>query len=369
MITTNYLNYLKDAIAINSALTQGSLSHIQQSFAFFDVHISKIIPFSLKGEWNSIYEKVIQKIPPDQFRNDRPYIVLKWKQLFQQFIAKCSDKMYPLRVEQRSGVEVHGFTPEQLLKKRRIYNALENGKWLEGVEYCLHEYGPKVFDKGLHKGDVEPGFLENWQNATHFLAEKMDSKFSSSLYLQLHKITCAHFTGKETQTLIGQEKIGVFRDSEDDVCWHIRLEIKPEALKELEELNQKIYKLFDVDLANFQTDPNTGATTLVYTQMPRETMTKIFDFFVENFHEEMNQAADLSDRLTAIARLIRNMEWSHSVQDGCGRCDTLIMNFLLTQYGFTPAIINPSSYICNVIGLKEWVEILKSGMVLWLKHV
>lgn len=261
-----------------------------------------------------------------------------------------------------------GLSSEEITQRKTVYCALQGQKWKEGFESYYHVYGHDVFDKGSHGGTVEPGFSESWYGAVRFLNESFDRPFSPELYLELHRAACKHFRGAKNGVLMGQEKVGVFRDSDDPISWNVRGTYKdrltPETERELTDLDQKIFQRHGVHLAAFTHEPN-GDVYLKYATLPREKVRAIFKDFCDNFHTEIALAGtDPELKFRAICRLFRHMEWLHSPKDGCGRCDLLSLNFLLTQYGFNPTILD-DCYISNVVSFNEWVETVRKGTQDW----
>lgn len=268
-------------------------------------------------------------------------------------------------LEQRQHIQ----TQEALHQMRTCYWSLGQNKWQEGVEASLHQFGPMVFDQGLHGGTVEGGFMQSWHNTARYLTHHFHRVFSAEMYLDIHRHACAHFTQSSQGTHMLPENVGRFRSINNSCHWNLSPNMHPtrEAIQELAELNNLIHRKFGVNLARFVTN-NDGTETLLYETMPEETVRQIFQYFVDNFHEEINMATTPNEKLVAIARLFRNSEWLHPVWDGTGRCDTFMLNFLLTQQGFHPAIL-PNPYIANLVSLKDWVNYLGNGLAEWESRV
>lgn len=250
------------------------------------------------------------------------------------------------------------------VKMRQAYFALGQYKWQEGVEATLHHHGPNVFDQGLHGGTVEPGFMENWKRAAIFLSNNFHKKFTSDTYLDVHRTAFQHILLGAPGSYVKPENIGKFRGIDNPVFWNISKDtvISEEAIQELEEMNDEIEHQFGVRLARFV--PKADGTTLEYQTMTEQQVRAIHEYFLDTFHEEMEAAQTPKQKLTAIAKLYRCSEWLHPVWDGTGRCDMLMLNFLLTQNGFHPAILE-QPYICNLVSLNDWVHHLEEGLEEW----
>lgn len=268
-------------------------------------------------------------------------------------------------IEKRYATPQMQFSQQQLEQIQRQYWALGDDKWKEGVESHYHIHGRYVFDQGLHQGSIEPGFHRNWNRSVYFLSHQFQQKMCASLYLRLHTIACSHFLGATNDTLMGQDKVGVFRGSDDHITWNCNGRYIPtaEARQELAIMNAEIIQRFGVTLANF-VDNTDGSVTLRYTTMSREKAGAIYDYFSANLYAELERAQNPDDKLTAICKFFRNSEWLHSVRDGCGRCDLMTFNFLLTQNGFHPTTMQ-DSYLASTTSLANWVTYVRGGLANW----
>jgi hypothetical protein len=75
---------------------------------------------------------------------------------------------------------------------RRAYFGLGEEKWMECIDGTFHDKGKYVFDRGLHGGTIEPGFIANMERAFEFAGQYLNRKIDAKWYLQLHKRTCGH---------------------------------------------------------------------------------------------------------------------------------------------------------------------------------
>jgi len=91
--------------------------------------------------------------------------------------------------------------------------ALKEGHWwLPIIDWEQHHLGRWVFDKGLHRGHVEPGYLEGVWNAIHHFVDHAHEGFSLKLYGDTHHIACAHFEKKAGNGIIcNKDEIDNFR--------------------------------------------------------------------------------------------------------------------------------------------------------------
>lgn len=212
---------------------------------------------------------------------------------------------------------------EEVEAMQQTYFSLEEDKWHEAMESSFHQYGPEVFDKGLHYGAVEPGFMENWQKAANFLGGKFQDQFTADTYLDIHRIALGHFLNGSKGSHITPDRVGKFRGIGNPVHCIFSKPPSPEAKSELRQLNDKMITKFGTSLAEFVLTED-GKWDLQYQEMSQYQVRAIFNSFLNDFEVEMAQAKTSREKLTAIARLYRNSEWLHPVWDGTGRCDLLI---------------------------------------------
>lgn len=256
---------------------------------------------------------------------------------------------------------------EALLK---LYWGLgRENKWRECIDGRYHHLGREVFDRGLHAGTVEPGFVASMEGAFGFVEQALNRKIDANWYLNLHRHTCAHFNGDPSAFLMGQEKVGVFRNSDDPI--HCTLgnhyAVSRSAKAEFEALDRQIAAEFGPAYGLGEmvyTDAFSETVRLNYKVMDRHQILRIFNKFLNEFYAEVEGAVTADGKLTAIARLHQRLEWLHPVKDGTARTSTALMNKLLTDYGFHPAILE-YPHVSSSYTLQRWKEYLNTGLVAW----
>lgn len=255
---------------------------------------------------------------------------------------------------------------------RKTYFGLGGDKWKECIDGKYHHLGKDVFKLGTHLDPPgrykEPGYVPSMEEAFKFCAKSLNKKVDSDWYLQLHQITCAHFDGDPEVYLMGQEKVGVFRSSDDNVMWNLSCIYVPtqEARAELIALDARITRELgpDYGIGQFDQDSTGQCIRLTYKKMSGAHVRKIFDKFLTEFYTEVQAAQTPDAKLTAIARLNKHLELLHPPKDGCGRTNTALINKLLTEYGFHPAILD-NPYLSSSWGLNQWTEYMKAGLRKW----
>lgn len=242
-------------------------------------------------------------------------------------------------------------------------------KWMESIDGRYHHLGKDTFDRGLHAGTVEPGFIGSMERAFNFVEQAINRKIDANWYLNLHKHTCAHFNGDPSAFLMGQEKVGVFRGSDDPICCTLAdyYGVSPEAKAEFEALNREIETEFGPGYGLGEmtyTHSFSQSTRLNYKVMSRNQVLRIFNKFLTTFYREIESATTSDAKLTTIAKLHQRLEWLHPVKDGTARTSTALMNKLLTDYGFHPAILD-YPHVSSSYTLRKWKEYLQVGLVKW----
>ena len=252
-----------------------------------------------------------------------------------------------------------------------IYSGLGKMKWKECIDGVYHNFGPYVFDKGLHGKAVEPGFLDSMCKAFELLQGNFGRRVDADFYLELHKVACTHFNGLATQTSIGQDSIGRFRNMGVEANFPSPAYVMEKtAIEEFYALSTRLKCIFGPSfglgyiekIAEFPT-----TWRIVYQPLNREQVRMVFNLFVSEFYSEIVLSTTEEEKLLSIAKFIRNLEWLHPPLDGCGRTDTALLNFLLSTFGFTPVLLL-SPYVSSVRGLMEWVEHVRWGMESWEKE-
>jgi hypothetical protein len=255
-----------------------------------------------------------------------------------------------------------------LAQLQNTYFGLKTEKWKECIDGKYHHLGKDVFKYGLHKGVKEPEYVPSMEKAYQFVAKYLNKKVDADFYLQLHRITCGHFDGNPAVYLMGQEKVGVFRGSDDNVHWWPSgfYRIDPKAHLELLALDAEVKKTFgpSYGMGSIAVDPKWGCLKHCYHNMSRGQVAQVFNKFISDFYVEVEKAQTPDQRLIAIARLNKRLELLHPPKDGSGRTNTAFINKILTDYGFHPTILD-QPFVSTTYPLNRWTEYLKEGLKKW----
>ncbi len=251
----------------------------------------------------------------------------------------------------------------------KIYNGLGTEKWKECVDGKYHHLGKDVFKLGLHQGCIEPEYVPSMEKAFKFCEKYLNRKVDADWYLQLHRITCGHFDGDPAVYLMGQEKVGVFRDTDDDILWWPsgNYAVTPEAKAELQALDAEVKQELGPEYGMGIMAPDPKWNNAIYHQyhkMTRPQMKRVFNKLMNEFYKEAGSAANRDQTFAAIAKLYKRLELLHPPRDGSGRTNTALVNKILTEYGFSPAILD-NPYVSTTYGLARWTQYLKEGVEKW----
>jgi hypothetical protein len=223
-----------------------------------------------------------------------------------------------------------------------------------------------VFDRGLHGGKKEPGYISSMESLFEFLKDNFGRRIDADFYLEMHEVACAHFDGEKTQTS-DKSSIGKFRDQAVSAHFsepHYTLTAK--GAQEFNDLNFRLSRILGrTCLLGEFSKPKPNSSKLSYQKFSHEQIRILFNLFITEFYTEIDSAQSSDDYLRAIAKLVQCLEWLHPPLDGCGRVDTALLNFLLASYAdLNPALLR-CTYVSSCYGLDEWAQYLKDGMKEW----
>ena len=285
-------------------------------------------------------------------------------------ISSCFSKIYRY-------IESFFVTPYPEINQNMSRDALlklywglgKENKWMECIDGRYHHLGKYVFDRGLHEGTVEPGFVGSMEEAFTFVEQAVNKKVDANWYLNLHRHTCAHFNGDPSAFLMGQEKVGVFRNSDDPVCCTLAgtYGVSVAAKAEFDALDRQLETEFGPGYGLGKmtyTSSLSNTVRLDYKVMNRSQILRIFNKFMADFYREVESAHTPDAKLMAIARFHQRLEWLHPVKDGTARTSTAYMNKSLTDYGFHPAILE-YPHVSSSYTLRDWKDYLQAGLVKW----
>lgn len=100
-----------------------------------------------------------------------------------------------------------------------VFWGLKDSWWKQIYDAKYHQFGSDVFDKGLHEGNIEPGFYNSIKNASEYAAEQMGTPLTIECYNRIHQLACEHFPNvKRSQINVDEENIDNFRNTDCRCC-------------------------------------------------------------------------------------------------------------------------------------------------------
>lgn len=98
------------------------------------------------------------------------------------------------------------------VSSRDVFWGLQDNWWKQIYDGRVHHYGREVFDKGLHKGPVEPGYYDSIEKASQYAASLLGTPLTLEIYKTIHSLACAHFAEVErAERNVDDENIHKFR--------------------------------------------------------------------------------------------------------------------------------------------------------------
>ncbi len=295
------------------------------------------------------------------------------------------------------------------------YFELGDAWWKQIIDGCYQHHGKMVFDKGLHGGHIEPGYLKGVETASRFAVEALAThNLTVALYKQIQAIACSHFNRLEDSGTPGKEAIGTFRPSGNGPRSTVVFKkwskgelpfpgidrflllgfldrglrgdkliseynyCKDESIKPLAQgpLLDRFIRLHQEWKERVETF---GRSTKI-PSFEREIDVIFVDYradkydfdkgtqdFLEAFNAQID-AAGPEEKLRLVAKLFQDLDWQHAFLDGQGRTDLIVLNVLLCKYGFNPGILD-EPYFATYHTLDEWVVYLKEGMEAWRREL
>ncbi len=252
------------------------------------------------------------------------------------------------------------FQEDEVEAMQENWNGLGKKKWMEAISGKYHEHGKYVFDEGLHGETVEPGYFASLKENVFPLIEKyLGTRTTPEFFLEVHKAGCWHFDGDLTDTLMGPEKIGVFRGEEDHiVCEH--------SADEHEDTDRIEFLAFKPSLGTLEwTDETKTTLRRRFTIFSQEQIRQIMAMILDDFYKTIGpEGLSQRKKIRACAKLCKEIIWLHPPRDGRTRTCLLILQKHLTEYVGHPAILE-DSYMMAQKGLESLTDYLEKALACW----
>lgn len=164
---------------------------------------------------------------------DSPTEILRLTQIAQEHIFKAPHYQKELQLSEKLNIElIKKITnvsaqayfnsvkvQKELLddlknQREQIFWGLKDYWWKQIIDKPCHAFGPEVFDKALHGGPLEPGFLGGIAEASQVATKFIGTENSVAIYKEIHRAACHHFEKKENDphsVLISGSETGQFK--------------------------------------------------------------------------------------------------------------------------------------------------------------
>ena len=283
--------------------------------------------------------------------------------------------------------------PDELARMRALLDGLGEETWRMHVDWEDQDFGPEVYDKGLHGGLEEPGYMAN--------CLAMQQACGAALGLPLD--------GDGYERL--QNGALGFRGA-----WAVEYDLSPRHLYRhwsradpgvLDEMSSRHFRrirhrdwevaafnyLYGDDIEGFVADNPVIAEILMakYGAYPQidaalldrefmrievspivgpkrpETVKAMIDTRLADFDAAIAGLAPAARdaRLLEIARLHRWFEYLHPYRDGNTRLSVMVLNKVLVEHGFVPVVLAQRND-APFHGDAAWCGYIEAGMERWL---
>lgn len=224
---------------------------------------------------------------------------------------------------------------------RARFDALHDETWRLYVDRDHQHHGPMVYDHGLHGRDAEPGFLQSMARAHALASRTLGEPLDRPLLQRLHEAALGHAT----------PRLG-YRDHAFQVSVDPR-RLRPGSRRWLTESG--------VRLEPFEEDGVRRLRVLFVDLDGEEGVFRRLERVLAAGRRALSAANGADARLLAIARLHARLELLHPTEDGNTRRDLVVLNKLLVEHGFWPAILDEPNDVV-VMDPPRWADALRKGM-------
>lgn len=192
-----------------------------------------------------------------------------------------------------------------------IFWGLKDDWWKQIYDGKHHQHGPEVFDKGLHKRTVEPGYYASIKKACEYASTELGKPPTIELYKTIHSIACSHFES------VSREAINVDPNNREQfraykICSAVGLidvaskeEAKIEAKKKansfflLASFVGALYNSYRIDI--------TYGSKQELSKVPSEIKDQLFQRF-ENSYEHVDTRDILENGFTPLDQALERAE-------------------------------------------------------------
>jgi hypothetical protein len=230
---------------------------------------------------------------------------------------------------------------------KQIFLGLGGNCWLEFIDLKCHQHGIHALDRGLGPEGQQEQFSKSMLAARTFACENLGRPLTLEFYCELFKRAAGHL-GEENRYRRGNDGIRLGTDL-----------IDREAINEIRRAGGAMREVNEIRI-----EEGRGFEILMVGTDPITIQSCIGGLFGE-FHDRLSESAgDAFLKLLAIAILIQDLERLHPFRNANGRTNILLMNKLLTEYGFHPAILDDPNAAPFVTQM-GWLACIQKGLLRW----
>jgi hypothetical protein len=243
---------------------------------------------------------------------------------------------------------------------------LQRDYWKLFIDPRYHSLGKEVFDKGLHHGEVEPGYLNSMQGGLILLCyginemskPESEQHFDrSNLFLSLHRALMQHH--KSVESLLTRDAFN------EEITIHLNAPRIPlsEAVTVLEEIKRTTTNLhFTPDALEYYSGITTQlekGLSLVLEPISKLELAEHLTRISTNLTTGLAKASLPEEQRDAVAAYHQALERTHPFRDGNSRTDILMLQFELILAGQNPSLLEPNdSYL---VSQAAWSQKIKEG--------
>lgn len=221
-----------------------------------------------------------------------------------------------------------------------VWDALGDETWRAYVDLDSQEHGSLAYDRGLGKGQREPGYLSSMASAHRLVRATLGERLDLEMFEAIHRTTLAH-TSFEPSFRAAPAWVGIHRD---------RMEPGIEAVWETHDAVP---------------DPRAdGRPRLRFEPRSADVMRARIEQGIARMYEAIEAAPSREVRILAIATFHQSLELWHPTRDGNTRRHTLVLDKLLVEHGETPVIMTEinDAYVRLPA---SWARMILQGMRRW----
>lgn len=241
-----------------------------------------------------------------------------------------------------------------------IFDRAGDEIWRQYIDLKQQHFGSAVFDQGLHGKRPEPGYLGSMADAHQTARAHLGEKLTVGMYEEIHNDAYSHGDAENQGWSIGGDKVKMARNqASNEIMNSMR---QPTYAAVVKELNDRGVPLGDT-IESIAVQENTLEFKLSFRGKNQATVKEKLQAILDDFYQEV----EVSDNpLLVIGKLHKRLEYLHPFKDANTRTNLVILNKVLVEYGYAPAILDEpnQSYLQTT---EEWADLIWKGVQRWME--